>query len=511
MQQKSIKIFKFQNQKSTQILGAVNKCVLLITPSSTPQALKTQTVSPNLGIVRLAGFLRANGVYAEYFDTNLHTLTGLGVSLEEKLAQRQWDIVGVSCLDETLLADIDVMYKVSKLLPDAMIIAGGIEAQFNYQTILDKSPCSVVVIAEGEIPLLSIARGVPLHEIPGLAIKTPSKPLTQEIFSEATLAIPWEEIPYEHYWDYYMNLYGDAVTSLKSQEIHTVRVFSRNRCPIGCKFCSSTNQLTWGSDSKVPVLGTTESELVHVIKRIKDSHPRTKTIYLTDDDFVINRASVRRFCEEVQKVDLGDLSFMCFARATDLDEDILSYMSKANFRRFIIGIESFSQKILDHMGKRCDVDDNHRAIELCNRYGIKPHINVILTPPNSTIDDVMMTINAALHYLDEDKIFCGVINAIRPLNGTLYREQNCDFKTIIHQIPGTEFTLKEDELIWVEDPYVREAQVIYHEGIKDHIAKKMKEQNIVHASSNNVALISLNFMKNIIETICIKNNINLNE
>ena len=131
-----------------------------------------------------------------------------------------------------------------------MIVAGGIEAQFNYQNVLDKTPCKIVFISEGEKSLLALANDKPFNEIPGIVYKNSSVPLDQETFNLATSSIEWEKLPYEKYWDYYLKKYGDKATEDNLNEIHTARIFSRNRCPIGCKFCSSTNQITWGSGKK---------------------------------------------------------------------------------------------------------------------------------------------------------------------------------------------------------------------------------------------------------------------
>ena len=172
-------------------------------------------------------------------------LTGLGPSVEEKLTENAWDLIGFSVLEESLWQDIENMYLARKLCPKATLVAGGIEAQFNYQTILDKTPCRIVILSEGEIPLRMLCDGAPPHTIPGIVFKNAALPLSQEDFNDATNAIDWEQNPYENYWDHYLAKYGDTVTDENLQEIHTARVFSRNRCPIGCKFCSSTNQITW--------------------------------------------------------------------------------------------------------------------------------------------------------------------------------------------------------------------------------------------------------------------------
>jgi len=474
------------------------KTILLISPCSDKKMADVYFMSPPLGVIRLSGFLTGRGHMAEYYDPNVYTVTETGPTLTDILVKENWDIIGFSCLDETLLTDINNMNLARNLCPNATLIAGGIEAQFNYQTILDKSPCSIVVLGEGEIPLLQLANDVPPHEIAGIVFKNKSVAINQDLFDEATEAILWEDLPYEVYWDHYVERYGDGITDLNRKEIHTARIFSRNRCPIGCRFCSSTNQLTWGAESAVPVLGITETKLLDVVKRVIAAHPRLKTIYLTDDDFCIDKRSVERFCNLVIKENFVDLAFMCFARATDLNRHLLELLKKANFRRLIIGVESFSQVVLDDMDKRCDVDEVHEVLSTCKEIGLRPHINIILITPKTTIDDIEISMEWALFYLLNDYVYCAVIPAIRPLKGTYYHEAYSDYLSSIHDIPKTKFKLQTDDMIWAEDNVVRELQEKYWFGLKDEIARHVKAANIGHATGNTIALISLLYMKKLI-------------
>ena len=80
-----------------------------------------------------------------------------------------------------------------KFHPEAIFVAGGIEAQFNYQNVLDKTPCKIVIISEGEKSLLALANGTEIDNIPGIVFKNSSVPLDQHTFDFATSAIEWEE------------------------------------------------------------------------------------------------------------------------------------------------------------------------------------------------------------------------------------------------------------------------------------------------------------------------------
>lgn len=476
----------------------VSKKVLLIGPQSRKEDAERSFMAPALGVVRMAGFLNAKGHQATSIDPNLHMLTGKGPSLTETLSGTEWDFIGFSVLEETLIKDIENMNLARWLCPGAVLVAGGIEAQFNYQTVLDKSPCSYVILSEGEVPLLQLVNGDPIHEIPGIVFKSKAQPLSQELFNEATNLIEWEKNPYEDYWDYYLAKYGDSATEENLKEIHTVRVFSRNRCPIGCKFCSSTNQITWGSGAAVPVISATEDNLVETVQRIKDAHPRVRTIYLTDDDFCINKRSVVRFCQQVTERDFGDLTFMCFARASDLTEEVCEWMKKANFRRLNVGIESFSEKVLDEMGKRCDVEENHKALRMLKRHGIKVFMNIILVTPQTTLEDMETTIDQALVYVRDSFYHAGITLAIKPLKGTDFYEMYSDYLSAVEPIPGTPYFIQRDDMILAEDPRVKAVQLKYWYTIDDVIKQRIEQDRIAHAVASNLSLIKLEYMRSLV-------------
>lgn len=473
--------------------------ILLVSPTSEAGIFNQAFMSPALGPMRIAGFLRAKGFTAEYYDPNLVFSTGDGSSLKEKILEREWDIIGFSVLEETLINDLRNMHMVRELRPNALIVAGGMEAQFNYQTILDKSPCQIVILGEGEIPMLMIAQGKPYHKIPGIVFRNKAVPLSAEVFNEASAAVEWENVPYEKYWDFYVRKYGETITPQSEQEIHTVRIFSRNRCPIGCKYCSSTFQLTQASGLKVPVISASSDTVLSLVDRIVAAHPRVRTIYLTDDDFCINKLDVIRFCKKVVERNYQNLSFLCFARATDIAEDMLEWMKRANFRRINVGVESFSEKVLEEVGKRCRIDQVHRGLQLAKKVGVKVYMNIILVTPESTLDDIDITATEAMRYLEDGFYDVGVITAIRPLKGTVFHEDYCDYLSEVKRIEGTDHKIKVDEMIWATDPLVRQVQKIYHANIKNGIEAYVQRKGIRHATNTRTAIASLTYMKRLIE------------
>ena len=474
------------------------KSILIVSPHSDLDTFVRAYMSPALGPLRLAGFLASHGHDADYYDPNIVAATGRGPSLEGKLRERPWDIIGFSVLEETLVQDIQNMHLARSLCPDALLVAGGIEAQFNYQTILDKTPCTLVVIAEGEVPMLMLADGKPLHEIPGIVFKSAAVPLSSELFDAALDAIRWEEIPYEDYWDYYVRQFGQTLTPEREEQVHTVRIYSRNRCPIGCKFCSSTNQLTWGSGGNVPVVGAKPGTLLSAIDRVVRAHPRVRTIYLTDDDFCINKNDVIRLCKELVQRDYGNLTFLCFARATDLAEEMLGWMKQAGFRQLNVGVESFSERTLAEINKRCRPEDIHKGLERAKAAGIRVYMNIILVTPESTLEDIDISAREAIRYIDAGGYEVGVITAIRPLKGTPFFEEYTDYLSSVVPVPNTPHRIKVDDMIWAVDPATRRVQRRYHDSIKEVVRRFMDHNDLRHTKYTPLARVQLTYMRALI-------------
>lgn len=480
------------------------KNILLIAPTAGRDSSKTKWLSPCIGIYRIAGYLKKHGHYAECLDLNLAIALQNPSCLEDKLQEKKWDIIGFSVLEESLPVDISNMHIASKLCPEAMLVAGGVEAQNNYQNIMDKSPCRICILGEGELPMVAIANDTPLHEIPGVVFKTLAKPLDEEDFWDVTESMCYEQIPYEEYWDYYVGLYEGDLTPENSQRIHTVRVFTRNYCPMGCKFCCSTNQLNDASGQKsVKVIDIIDDRLVALVQDILRSHPRTETIYFTDDNFCIDTKKVHSFCNRVLELGINT-SFICFSRLDNLDEETIALMAKAGFRVVNTGLESFSKELLEKYGKKLDYDRAMRTLDLFTKYNIVPLTSVILCGPEATLDDVEMTVTKLYSLVESGRVEAGVNVACQPYKGSTFHEQYHDVEVEVVQIPGTDHLIRREYFIRSQDPEVRELQYRFLERYPAAVHQAHEQGNIAHMTSSAQALLKLSLLRVLIEEIIVE-------
>jgi radical SAM superfamily enzyme YgiQ (UPF0313 family) len=117
-------------------------------------------------------------------------------------------------------------------------------------------PFDLVVLGEGEKPLLEIAQrlrtGEPLRCVAGTAERAPGggvnryhqPALTREELRDAILQTPYAKMPYRAYWDRLEKAYrigglpSKADREARLAEIRSVRLITLNYCPMGCTFCS---------------------------------------------------------------------------------------------------------------------------------------------------------------------------------------------------------------------------------------------------------------------------------
>ncbi len=135
---------------------------LLIGPYD-PHCGEFTFLAPPLGVWRLAGVLEAAGIETKVFDPNCCREPPQR-ALERELLSGAWDIVGVSTTGMTLRFDLELAHIVRRVTPEAFIVAGGMEATFRPELMFELGPFDLIVLGEGERPLLDLVarrRGAP--------------------------------------------------------------------------------------------------------------------------------------------------------------------------------------------------------------------------------------------------------------------------------------------------------------------------------------------------------------
>ena len=379
-------------------------------------------LAPPLGVWRLAGVLAAEGVDVKVFDPNC-CVGSPERALEREILRDAWDVIGMSTTGMTLRFDLELAHLARRLAPKAVIVAGGMEATFKPELMFELGPFDYVVLGEGERPLLEFAARLrsqqPLGGIMGTVERLPNgslrrlpqPALNHEQLRAAIFATPYESMPYEAYWGRLEAAYRVGALPTKAAreaslaEIRSVRLITLNYCPMGCTFCSSTNFLHEAQGGVAAIARLEAEECMAMIERIVAAHPRVRTIIFQDDIFVFTKdRRVLPLCDAIVAAKQRgaipqELQFISTNRIDAMSQERLIAMRRAGFRVLGFGIESFSRSVLEEFNK----GQIHRHIEpmltAALELGITPFLDLILSSPRASLQDVAETLREAYRWL----------------------------------------------------------------------------------------------------------------
>jgi radical SAM superfamily enzyme YgiQ (UPF0313 family) len=455
--------------------------VLLVGPFD-PHCGEYTFLAPPLGVWRLAGVLQSAGVETRVFDPNCCNEPPQR-ALERELCAGEWDIIGISTTGMTLRFDLELAHIARRFAPEALLVAGGMEATFRPELLFELGPFDRVVLGEGERPLLEMARrlraGEPMGGVSGTAerradgsiLKIPQGALDREELRDAIFDIPYEQMPYAAYWERLEKAYrvgelpSKAAREAHLAEIRSVRLITLNYCPMGCSFCSATNFLHEAQGSVAPIARLDDRECMQMIERIVAAHPRVRTIIFQDDIFVFTKDKrVIPLCEAIVAAKENGtlplhLQFISTNRIDAMSPERLAAMRRAGFRVLGFGIESFAPSTLAEFNKA--QIHRHIAPMLAEALdlGITPFLDLILSSPRATLEDVATTLREAYHWLRRG-CEVGMYPYVIPFSGAGLARDPALAPHTVHarrEVAGTSIAWDQAAKILPMDPAVRDA------------------------------------------------------
>ena len=142
------------------------------------------------------------------------------------------------------------------------------------------------------------------------------------------------------------------------------------------------------------------------------------TIWFVDDVFTVSHKWLSQFHDEVLKQD-AIIPFECITRAERLNNDVLLLLKEAGCYRIWIGAESGSQRIIDAMDRRVDVNVVKSSIQEANSLDLETGTFIMVGYPGEDEKDI----NDTIKYLKEANPTHFTITIAYPIKGTsLYEE-----------------------------------------------------------------------------------------
>ena len=330
-----------------------------------------ETLSPPLGVLYLAGYLRA---HCRDLDIRVidGTRKGYGGTVEGVRAHGP-DILGVSAYTLTATGAYRLIDEIKQEHPETIVIVGGPHATALPEDVLGRSRADAVALGEGERTLTEFVQavskgggldGVDLAAIDGLAyrrngtiVRTRPRALIEDLDS---IPLPARDlIDLNDYDGFY----------LTKQRPETIMIFSRG-CPYDCTFCSN---VIW----RHPQTGRPRVRL-RSPKNVVDEMEHLKVdfgvreVFDQSDEFNANLRSARGICQEMISRGLG-MTWKTQVRCHPLPRDLVRLMRRAGCWYTHLGIESGNPEALRGIRKRITIEQVEDACRTLGREGIKRH------------------------------------------------------------------------------------------------------------------------------------------
>jgi hypothetical protein len=205
-------------------------------------------------------------------------------------------------------------------------------------------------------------------------------------------------------------------------------------------------------------------ECLTMIERIVAAHPRARTIIFQDDIFAFTRdRRILPLCEGIVAAKQSgripsQLQFISTNRIDSMSIERLTAMRRAGFRVLGFGVENFSPKVLAEFNKA----QIHRHIEpmlsAALATGVTPFLDMILSSPRSTLEDVGQTLREAYHWLRQG-CEIGMYPYVIPFSGAAFSR---DSSLLAHthyahrHVAGTHVRWEQPVKILPVDPIVKD-------------------------------------------------------
>ncbi len=320
--------------------------------------------------------------------------------VRDLVTERNYDLVGISALTSMIADAAEVARVVRDVSPDTMIVAGGPHPTVAPEQTLSLGVFDAALVGEAERSLPALVESnLQLEEQPGLWYERDGEIVcngpVEPIADLDTLPMPaWDLLEMDRYLELWYQL--DAVR----YGVRGTSIMASRGCPYQCSYCQPTLRTLFGRR----IRRRSAESLVAEAAKLKAEHGIEGLMWL-DDTFLLDRAWMRKLCEEMISAELG-LIWGCNIRVDVCDRESLQFMKDAGLRMVHVGIESASQRVLDEVYKKgITIEQVREAVSISRELGLKVRGYFMLGAPTETEEEVRASIDLANELSLDDVTF----------------------------------------------------------------------------------------------------------
>ena len=302
--------------------------------------------------------------------------------------------------------------KSQRTLQHTRLVLGGPEVRNHIPKFLEHH-ADYIVLGEGEQTMLELVQWLDgtndkdLSEIDGIAY---IHPVTAGVHQnrERTKLRNVDELPMPNRTKVDLQLYFDAWKGRHG--INAISVSTMRGCPYSCKWCS---RAVYGQSYR----RRSPANVVNELEWISNTYS-VDSIWFVDDVFTISHKWLEEFTNEIKRRNLT-IRYECITRADRMNEEVITLLKESGCFRVWIGAESGSQKVIDLMDRRVEVEQVQKMIQLSRQHGLQAGTFIMVGYPGETKEDIYAT----MHHLKKADPDLFTITVAYPIKGTpLYTE-----------------------------------------------------------------------------------------
>ncbi len=306
-------------------------------------------VLENLGVEYIASLLRANGFTVDLYNQDLENLSD--DHLITILTNSDYELIGFYTNCNNTTGTLSLLKKLPKNIHKCL---GGYSATLFPKELIQKKNVDSIIMGEGELPFLELAQALQnekdYSDIPNLITKDKTNPMRPLIDIDTLPNPARDELSKK-----YDNL---------DDELRWALVSSSRGCHFNCSFCyvSKYYRLAKGPGVRYrdPI------KVVNEIEKLVKSDLKINAIWFVDEDFIGNNEErTRIIAEEIINRNLN-ITIEIDCRPDSINYDLFSLLKKAGLANVFIGVESFSQNLLNRLNKGVSVNQNIDALNILN-------------------------------------------------------------------------------------------------------------------------------------------------
>jgi len=341
------------------------------------QSSHVQRINEALGLEALAAYLKDEGLKTAIINCNIspHSVEEVVHKVKESGAK----IVGISLIYRPQVAyALDLIKVIRQMGLLVNVVMGGALASYMPRELLSRlRGLDAVVFGEAEETFRDYCRAIFAHRdpniLPGVAYLQDGKP----VLSPAAPPLNLAEIkrPMRQSLEF-LRARGWA-TNIAS-------IYTSRGCLAKCTFC--TGKDAYNVERRITYRYRDPVDVVNEIEYLK-SEFGVKFVYVNDDNFLgygkKSRERIERFATELIERNL-QIQFATECRVDGIDKDILKLLRQAGMRQVLLGLESGSNSTLKRWRKGATVEQNHKAVKLCQQAGVTLEPGFILFDAETT-------------------------------------------------------------------------------------------------------------------------------